>query len=84
MHMTGVPMIAIVTDAELLESSHVARSLGIATETLRAWERRRVIPRALRTSGGRRVYRPEDVALIRATQTARQAARVAARESAAA
>jgi DNA-binding transcriptional MerR regulator len=68
-------MAAIVTDAELLESRHVARALGIATETLRAWERRQVIPRALRTSGGRRVYRPEDVALIRERQATRQATR---------
>ncbi len=66
---------ATVADAELYESGHVARQLGIAVETLRSWERRKVIAPPLRTAGGRRVFRRQDVEAIREAQATRQAAR---------
>ncbi len=68
-------MSVTVVDAELYESGHVARQLGIAVETLRDWERRRVIAPPLRTAGGRRLFRREDVDTIRAQRAEREAAR---------
>ncbi len=65
-------MSATVADAELYESGHVARQLGIAVETLRSWERRKVIAPPLRTAGGRRLFRREDVEAIREARAARQ------------
>lgn len=42
----------------------LARRLGVATATLRDWERRYGIGPGGRTSGGHRRYRPEDIARI--------------------
>lgn len=44
--------------------SEVAARLGISTETLRYYERHHVLPPPRRDSGGRRVYRDDDVHLI--------------------
>ena len=44
----------------------VADELGVCPSTLRKWERQGRIPTAARIAGqDRRIYRPEDLALIR-------------------
>lgn len=42
----------------------VARALGVKSHVLRYWEQHFPMLRPLQRSGGRRHYRPEDVALI--------------------
>lgn len=42
----------------------VARGLGIKQHILRYWEQQFPMLRPLKRSGGRRLYRPEDVALV--------------------
>ncbi len=68
-------MVATVADAELYESGYVARQLGIAVETLRDWERRKVIAPPLKTASGRRLFRSQDVEALRAIVAERDAAR---------
>ncbi len=70
-------MAASTAEAEFFESGHVAQLAGIAVETLRDWERRKVIAPPLKTASGRRLFRPEDVAAIRAIATERDTARQA-------
>ena len=43
----------------------VAQALGIKQHVLRYWEQQFTTLRPLKRSGGRRYYRPEDVALVR-------------------
>ncbi len=43
----------------------VAAALGIKQHVLRYWEQQFPMLRPLKRSGGRRLYRPEDVALVR-------------------
>lgn len=42
----------------------VARALGIKQHVLRYWEQQFPMLRPLQRSGGRRYYRPEDIALV--------------------
>ncbi len=42
----------------------VARALGVKSHVLRYWEQHFPMLRPLKRSGGRRYYRPEDVALL--------------------
>jgi PAS domain-containing protein len=43
----------------------VAAMLGISPHTIRAWERRHVVVRPVRTAAGQRRYTPDDVELLR-------------------
>lgn len=47
----------------LLTIGAAARALGLSIDTLRYYEKLRLLPRAAR-QGGRRVYRPEDIERI--------------------
>ncbi len=49
--------------------SEVAEELGVAPHVLRFWETKFPQLRPLKRSGGRRYYRPEDVALLREIKT---------------
>ncbi len=49
--------------------SEVAAELGVAPHVLRFWETKFPQLRPLKRSGGRRYYRPEDVALLREIKT---------------
>lgn len=67
-----------------LSVAGAARGLGVATATLRSWERRYGIAPSMHTSGGHRRYSPEDLArlqvmhrLVRDGVPPAQAARVA-------
>ncbi len=67
-----------------LSVAGAARGLGVATATLRSWERRYGIAPSMHTSGGHRRYSPEDLArlqvmhrLVREGVPPAQAARVA-------
>ena len=48
--------------------SEVAAELGVATHVLRFWESKFPVIRPLKKSGGRRYYKPEDIALLRHIQ----------------
>jgi DNA-binding transcriptional MerR regulator len=52
----------------LLSIGEVAAQTGIAQHVLRYWEARLPQLNPLKRSGGRRFYRPEDVALVRDIQ----------------
>lgn len=54
-----------MTDAPHLPVRKVAELTGIPATTLRMWEHRYGRPCPLRSSGGQRRYRPEDVELLR-------------------
>ena len=49
----------------LLTIGEVARETGVAPHILRFWESRFTQLRPLQRAGGRRYYRPDDVALVR-------------------
>ena len=49
--------------------SEVAEELGLAAHVLRFWETKFKPLQPLKRSGGRRFYRPEDVALLRQIKT---------------
>ncbi len=49
--------------------SEVAKELGLATHVLRFWESKFPQIKPLKRAGGRRYYRPDDVALLRRLQT---------------
>ncbi len=53
------------SDTTGLEVSAVARRFGVAPATLRSWHRRYGIGPRGHVEGGRRLYRPEDVAQLR-------------------
>ncbi len=55
-----------------MESSDVARTLGVAVATLRKWERQGKLAPPIRTMGGRRLFDPEVVEELRARRQARQ------------
>lgn len=70
-----------------LSVAGAARGLGVATATLRSWERRYGLAPSLHTSGGHRRYGPQDLArlaimhrLVRQGVPPAEAARVAIRE----
>jgi len=48
--------------------SEVAAELGVATHVLRFWEGKFPTIKPLKKSGGRRYYRPEDIAMLRMIQ----------------
>lgn len=48
-----------------LQIGAVARELGVSTEFLRTLERQKRMPIPRRNAGGRRLYSPEDLALLR-------------------
>jgi DNA-binding transcriptional MerR regulator len=53
-------------DAQALRTiGEVANALGIRQHVLRYWEQQFPMLQPLKRSGGRRYYRPEDVALVR-------------------
>ena len=53
-------------DAQALRTiGEVAAALGVRQHVLRYWEQQFPMLRPLKRSGGRRLYRPEDVALVR-------------------
>lgn len=68
-------MRATIADRELLGSGPAARALGVSVETLRYWETKKLIAPPLRTASGRRLFRREDLELIRAQRAERDAAR---------
>lgn len=49
--------------------SEVANELGLATHVLRFWESKFPQVKPLKRAGGRRYYRPEDVAILKRLQT---------------
>ncbi len=49
--------------------SEVAKELGLATHVLRFWESKFPQIKPLKRAGGRRYYRPDDVALLRRLQS---------------
>ena len=66
--MTGSGPSARFTDGKdpgaLRTIGEVASALGIRQHVLRYWEQQFPMLRPLKRSGGRRYYRPEDVALV--------------------
>jgi DNA-binding transcriptional MerR regulator len=63
----------VTTNAEgVLRSGDVARAAGVNTETLRYYERRGLLPRPDRTSGGHRLYSPETVTMLRVIKAAQR------------
>ncbi len=61
----------VIEESQYLEISVVARSLGVASETIRAWERRKLIAPPLRTASGKRLFTVEDVETMRHAQRER-------------
>lgn len=57
------------SDAAFRTISEVAQELGVPQHVLRFWETRFPAIQPLKRGGGRRYYRPEDVALLRAIRT---------------
>lgn len=49
--------------------SEAAEEVGVAPHVLRFWESRFSIIRPMKRAGGRRFYRPQDVAVLRALRT---------------
>ena len=64
-------MVMVSEPQTLYEISTVARCLGVATETIRAWERRKLIAPPRRTATGTRLYTDADVETMRRSQQAR-------------
>ncbi len=52
----------------LLSIGEVSAATGIAQHVLRYWEARLPLLNPVKRAGGRRFYRPEDVALVRSVQ----------------
>jgi MerR family transcriptional regulator, light-induced transcriptional regulator len=57
-----------MTDAGLLRIGEVSRRSGVSPELLRAWERRYGLLHPTRSTGGLRLYSPEDLERVRAMQ----------------
>jgi MerR family transcriptional regulator, mercuric resistance operon regulatory protein len=53
-----------------VRTGEVARLAGVNVQTLRYYERRGLLPRPVRTSGGHRVYAPATVGLLRTIKAA--------------
>jgi MerR family transcriptional regulator, mercuric resistance operon regulatory protein len=53
-----------------LKSGDVARLAGLSADTLRHYEKRGLLPKALRTEGGYRLYPPETLDRLRTIQSA--------------
>lgn len=61
-------MAAEKTAGALLTIGEVAATTGVAPHVLRYWEGRLPQLRPVKRAGGRRLYRPEDVAIVRQVQ----------------
>jgi DNA-binding transcriptional MerR regulator len=61
-------MAAPAPDGPLLSIGEVSEATGVAQHVLRYWEGRLPQLRPVKRAGGRRYYRPADVALIRNVQ----------------
>jgi len=59
-------------DRDMLSSSELARLTGVSTDTLRHYERKRVLSRPARLSNGYRRYPPEAIVRVRLIQRALQ------------
>lgn len=59
--------------SEFLSTGDAARRLGVAPDTVRLWERNGCLP-AMRTAGGIRLFRREDVEKVAAERAAAQGA----------
>jgi DNA-binding transcriptional MerR regulator len=55
-----------------LRTGEVARLAGVNIQTLRYYERRGLLPRPSRTSGGHRAYPPDAVGLLRTIKAAQR------------
>jgi DNA-binding transcriptional MerR regulator len=64
-------MVATLAAPQFMESGEVARTLGVSVEALRYWEREGIIAPPLRTTGGRRLFTPEQVEEIREAREAK-------------
>ncbi len=63
---------SVIAEPQYLEIGTVARSLGVASETIRAWERRKLISPPIRTASGKRLFTSEDVEAMRQAQHERR------------
>jgi DNA-binding transcriptional MerR regulator len=63
----------------LAEVGVAARRFGVSPTTIRSWEEEGVLPKAMRLSSGRRVWRESDLEAARERVAARRAARSAER-----
>ncbi len=63
-------MVATV-EPQFMECSDAARTIGVATTTLKKWEREGKLAPPIRTIGGRRLYTVEQVEGLRAERQAR-------------
>jgi MerR family transcriptional regulator, light-induced transcriptional regulator len=57
-----------MADAEVVRIGELSRRSGVSPELLRAWERRYGLLQPTRSTGGLRLYSPEDLARVRAMQ----------------
>jgi len=57
---------------EHLQIGQVARKTGISVDTIRFYEKTRLVPPPARTEGGYRIYRPGDVADLEFIRNAQQ------------
>lgn len=55
-----------------MQCSDAARTIGVATTTLKKWEREGKLAPPIRTVGGMRLYSVEQVEELRATRQARE------------
>lgn len=66
--MSGMPKGPVFSDGKAADAlrtiGEVAQALGIRQHVLRYWEEQFPALRPIKRSGGRRYYRPQDVALI--------------------
>lgn len=66
--MTYTPASALFNDGKAPDAlrtiGEVAKALGIRQHVLRYWEEQMPMLRPVKRSGGRRYYRPEDIALV--------------------
>ncbi len=60
-------------EPELFEISAVARQLGVSADTIRQWERRKLIAPPRRTASGMRLFTPVDVEAMEQAQRHRLA-----------
>lgn len=52
-------------EMELYTISTVAKKLGVSTYTIRLWERKKIVPRAMFRKGQLRLWHPEEVKVIK-------------------
>ena len=67
----GAEMLATI-EPRYMETSDAARALGVAVTTLRKWEQNGTLAPSIRTMGGRRLFRLEEVEELRARRQAQQ------------